>query len=364
MSEIRLEAVGVTIENVSLSFGATEVLKGINLNIEAGEFFTFLGPSGSGKSTLLRAIAGFGPAPGGKILIGDDDVIKLPPWKRNVGLVFQSYALWPHMTVHKNVAFGLEERKVAPKEITDRVNTVLGMVGLRDYADRHPSQLSGGQQQRVALARTIVVEPRVLLLDEPLSNLDANLRVQMRIDILELQRKLKLTTIFVTHDQEEANTMSDRIAVLNNGVTQQVGSPIDLYDKPANRFVADFLGTANFIDGHVEKKEGKSVFRSGDGTTFVIDDEGIKTGSGLTAMFRPQALSFGAPTEESPAGDAVLTGNVRHREFLGSLIRYSVQAGAHVILAEDSHQAGRQVFDIGDNVALNLDMNQVRILSS
>lgn len=363
MSEIRLEAVGVTIENVSLSFGATEVLKGINLKIEAGEFFTFLGPSGSGKSTLLRVIAGFGPAPGGKILIADDDVTDLPPWKRNVGLVFQSYALWPHMTVRKNVAFGLEERKVAPKEITDRVNAVLDMVGLKDYAERHPSQLSGGQQQRVALARTIVVEPRVLLLDEPLSNLDANLRVQMRLDILELQRKLELTTIFVTHDQEEANTMSDRIAVLNNGVTQQVDSPIELYDKPANRFVAGFLGTANFIDGGIEKKEGKTVFRSGDGTIFAINDDGIETGGGLTAMFRPQALSFSAAAGEIPAGGAVLTGQVRHREFLGSIIRYSIQAGAHMILAEDSHQAGRQAFGIGDDVALNLDVNQVRILT-
>lgn len=363
MSEIRLEAVGVAIENVSLSFGTTEVLKGINLNIEAGEFFTFLGPSGSGKSTLLRAIAGFGPAPGGKILIGDDDVTNLPPWKRNVGLVFQSYALWPHMTVRKNVAFGLEEHKVAPKEITDRVNAVLEMVGLKDYAERHPSQLSGGQQQRVALARTIVVEPRVLLLDEPLSNLDANLRVQVRLEILELQRKLKLTTIFVTHDQEEANTMSDRLAVLDNGVTQQVGSPIELYDKPANRFVADFLGTANFIDGCVEKAEGKTVFRSDDGIIFAIQDDGIQAGGGLTAMFRPQALSFGAEADEKPGG-AVLSGHVRHREFLGSLIRYSVQTGDHMILVEATHQAGHQVLDIGSEVALNLDIGQVRILSS
>jgi iron(III) transport system ATP-binding protein len=364
MSDIRLEAVGVTIENVSLSFGTTEVLKGINLNIEAGEFFTFLGPSGSGKSTLLRAIAGFGPAPGGKILIGDDDVINLPPWKRNVGMVFQSYALWPHMTVRKNVAFGLEERKVASKEIADRVNAVLDMVGLIDYSERYPSQLSGGQQQRVALARTIVVEPRVLLLDEPLSNLDANLRVQVRLEILELQRKLNLTTIFVTHDQEEANTMSDRIAVLNNGVAQQVGTPIDIYDKPANRFVAGFLGTANFIDGSVEKVEGKTLFRSGDGTNIAIYDDSIQAGDGLTAMFRPQALSFGAATDENSANGSVLTGHVRHREFLGSLIRYSVQTGEHMILAEDSHQAGHQVLDIGEAVTLNLDVDQVRILSS
>ena len=164
-------------------------------------------------------------------------------------MVFQSYALWPHMTVRKNVAFGLEERKIPARDIAGRVDGALDLVGLREFADRRPSQLSGGQQQRVALARTIVVEPRVLLLDEPLSNLDANLREQMRREILELQRELQLTTIFVTHDQEEANTISDRIAVLNDGIIQQVGSPMELYDNPANRFVADFLGTANLMDG-------------------------------------------------------------------------------------------------------------------
>ena len=244
MSIIREDNVSINIKNLSLSFGETKVLKGINLLIKPGEFFTFLGPSGSGKSTLLRAIAGFGPFPNGDIEIGKDNVTRMPPWNRNVGMVFQSYALWPHMTVRKNVSFGLEERKVNRKEIKDRVDEVLNLIGLIDLAERRPSQLSGGQQQRVALARTIVVKPRVLLLDEPLSNLDANLRVQMRRDILKLQKELKLTTIFVTHDQEEANTTSDRIAVLDQGIIQQVGSPIELYDKPINRFVANFLGTA------------------------------------------------------------------------------------------------------------------------
>ena len=188
-------------------------------------------------------------------------------------MVFQSYALWPHMTVRKNVAFGLEERKAPASEIRNRVDEALTLVGLLDLAERRPSQLSGGQQQRVALARTIVIEPRVLLLDEPLSNLDANLRIQMRRDILDLQRKLKLTTIFVTHDQEEANTTSDRIAVLDQGIIQQVGSPIKLYDEPVNRFVADFLGTANLINAHLETQDGAPLFDSKEGRT---------------AMFRPQ----------------------------------------------------------------------------
>ncbi len=347
MSDIRPDAVGVTIEDLSLSFGTTEVLKGVNLRIEPGEFFTFLGPSGSGKSTLLRAIAGFGPIPGGHIRIGDDDVTRLPPWTRNVGMVFQSYALWPHMTVRKNVAFGLEERKVPASEIRERVDEALTLVGLLDLAERRPSQLSGGQQQRVALARTIVVEPRVLLLDEPLSNLDANLRIQMRREILELQRKLELTTIFVTHDQEEANTTSDRIAVLDQGIVQQVGPPIELYDEPVNRFVADFLGTANLIEGALQTQDGKLLFEAKEGRM---------------AMFRPQDLTIQPLLVAGGSESTFLAGQVEHREFLGNLVRYTVLVGEHGILVDDSHQAGRPVFNVGDNVALVLAVDQVRFV--
>jgi len=355
-------AVGVSIRNLSLSFGKTEVLKGINLEIEPGELFTFLGPSGSGKSTLLRAIAGFGPVPGGHILIDGEDITRLPPWTRNVGMVFQSYALWPHMTVRKNVAFGLEERRVPAKEINGRVEAALDLVGLLDLAERRPSQLSGGQQQRVALARTIVVEPRVLLLDEPLSNLDANLRIQMRQEILELQRKLRLTTIFVTHDQEEANTISDRIAVLNEGITQQVGAPIDLYDEPVNRFVAHFLGTANLLDGRVEQ----GIFKADDGTSLPLPGNGRKEGP-ATAMVRPQDLIIRDKdaTEKGSRGKGgtTLSGQIRYREFLGSLTRYAVNVGDHVILVDDSHHAGHPVFDVGADVALDVDLKQVRILT-
>jgi iron(III) transport system ATP-binding protein len=348
MTEIRTEAVGVVIKDLSLSFGDTKVLKSIDLKIEPGEFFTFLGPSGSGKSTLLRAIAGFGPTPGGKIMIGDDDVTQLAPWTRNVGMVFQSYALWPHMTVRKNVAFGLEERKIPASKIIERVDNALNLVGLLDLAERRPSQLSGGQQQRVALARTIVIEPRILLLDEPLSNLDANLRIQMRRDILELQRKLKLTTIFVTHDQEEANSTSDRIAVLDQGIIQQVGSPIDLYDNPVNRFVADFLGTANLISTPLETADGGPLYTSGEGRT---------------AMFRPQDLTIQQPPGNTDSDAAILLGQVKHREFLGSLIRYNVSVTGHTLIVDDSHTAGRQAFAAGDNVALSLDINNIRILT-
>jgi len=346
---------GVSIEDVNLSFGDTHVLKGINLTIMPGEFFAFLGPSGSGKSTLLRAIAGFGPTPTGRILIGDDDVASLPPWKRNVGMVFQSYALWPHMTVAKNVAFGLEERKIPKAEIKARVMAALELVGLTEYADRRPSQLSGGQQQRVALARTVVIEPRVLLLDEPLSNLDANLRVQMRRELRELQQKLQLTTIFVTHDQEEANTTSDRLAVLNDGIIQQVGTPMDLYDNPANIFVANFLGTANILKGEIKKQGAESLFVSEHGTE--IPMTAAYTGPG-SIIFRPQNVALAS----AGSTDAGLNGTVREIEFLGNIIRYTIDVSGDEIVVDHSHRPSEQTFSIADAVGLSLSPDYVTAL--
>ena len=336
------QPVRLKIEDLHISFGKTKVLQGINLDIEPGEFFAFLGPSGSGKSTLLRAIAGFGPIPEGKILINDEEIASLPPWKRDVGMVFQNYALWPHLTVQKNVAFGLEERKIPKAEIAERVKEALDMVGLSHLAGRHPSQLSGGQQQRVALARTIVVRPRLLLLDEPLSNLDANLRVQMRTDIRNLQRRLGLTTIFVTHDQEEANTISDRMAVLDKGVIQQVGSPMDLYDYPTNRFVAHFLGTTNFIEGElVEKKDGGKVLHTKEGLEIVLDERTEGAGQGAI-VFRPQSVNV----HMTDLTEAVinLEGAIRSLEFLGSTVRYRVEIGKTVVLVDENHTRGTKIY--------------------
>jgi iron(III) transport system ATP-binding protein len=361
MTSIDNTAAGVDIESLNLSFDETHVLKGIDLSIEPGEFFAFLGPSGSGKSTLLRAIAGFGPTPEGRILIGGEEVAHLPPWKRNVGMVFQSYALWPHMTVRKNVAFGLEERKLPAREIVTRVDAALEMVGLLDLADRRPAQLSGGQQQRIALARTIVVEPRVLLLDEPLSNLDANLRVQMRRELRELQQKLQITTIFVTHDQEEANTTSDRMAVLNDGVIQQVGTPMELYDNPANLFVATFLGTANVLSGVVEDADGGAQFNAVDGARIPVDS--AERGS-RSLMFRPQNVTITAADASAEAGGVRLTGTVCHMEFLGSIIRYGVAVGADTVLVDDRHQQGAPVFAIDSRVSLLLPKDQLTVLQN
>ena len=289
---------------------------------------------------------------------------RLAPWQRSVGMVFQSYALWPHMTVRRNVAFGLEEQNVPASDIGTRVNAALKLVGLEELADRRPSQLSGGQQQRVALARTIVVEPRVLLLDEPLSNLDANLRVQMRREILDLQRKLGLTTIFVTHDQEEANTISDRIAVLDAGIIQQVGTPLELYDRPANRFVANFLGTANLMDGTVRKVRGKTVFSAPDGITIPVKDSGLKSGQDCTAMFRPQSVHISARSSRTSKGSAELSGTVEHFEFLGHLIRYAVRVGKHLLLVDETHRSGEATYGTGDNVVLSLGKGQMQILQA
>ncbi len=348
---------GVRLEDINLSFGKTHVLKGINLEIDPGEFFAFLGPSGCGKTTLLRLIAGFESAQSGRVMIGEQEVSHLPPWKRNLGMVFQSYALWPHMTVRKNVAFGLEERRLPRREINRRVDQALDLVGLLELSERRPNQLSGGQQQRVALARTIVIEPKVLLLDEPLSNLDAKLRVQMRLELRQLQRKLSLTTIFVTHDQEEANTTSDRIAVINDGVVQQIGSPIELYDNPANLFVAKFLGVANVIEGVLVEADGQVYFRSGD-ESVRVPINGPSAGS-TSIVFRPQNLTIRRQGETPLDGATRLDGTVDHIEFLGSIIRYRVKIGPHFVLVDKAHQRGADALPESTPVSVYLNQEQV-----
>lgn len=351
----QFQPVRLKIEDLHVSFGKTKVLQGINLDIEPGEFFAFLGPSGSGKSTLLRAIAGFGPNPQGRILIDDEDIASLAPWKRDVGMVFQNYALWPHLTVRKNVAFGLEERKIAKKEIAARVEEALDMVGLGHLANRHPSQLSGGQQQRVALARTIVIRPRILLLDEPLSNLDANLRVQMRTDIRKLQRRLGLTTIFVTHDQEEANTISDRMAVLDKGIIQQIGAPMELYDFPTNRFVAHFLGTTNIIEGEVIAEGGSKKLQAGKGLQLPLDE--TVTAPQGAVVFRPQTVLINPEHEPSPA--VQLEGTIESLEFLGATVRYGVKVGEVTVLADEEHQRGKKIYSETEQVNLVVPQEQI-----
>ena len=342
-----MTAAGIAIRGVDLSYGHTRVLRDVDLDIAPGEFFAFLGPSGCGKTTLLRLIAGFARADRGRVEVGGADITALPPWKRDVGMVFQSYALWPHMTVRRNVAFGLEERRLPRAEIERRVDAALERVGLAALADRRPSQLSGGQQQRVAVARTIAIEPKVLLLDEPLSNLDAKLRVQVRRELRDLQRRLGITTIFVTHDQEEANTICDRIAVMNEGAVQQVGTPMELYERPANLFVAGFLGSANVLDGR-RSADGR-VFETIGGARIPVP-EGQAIPQGAKLVFRPQdaILNTGAP------GDADLRGVVAHREFLGAMVRYAIRIGGEEIAVDAPFRAGDALLDIGALAGISL----------
>jgi iron(III) transport system ATP-binding protein len=357
-----MKKVAVECRHIGLSYGATEVLKDVTLKIEPGEFFALLGPSGSGKSTLLRLIAGFNRHDRGELLVDGRDITAVPPHARNIGMVFQSYALWPHLTVFDNVAFGLVERKLPRDEIRRRTTAALDLVGLSDYGARRPNQLSGGQQQRVALARTIVIEPQVLLLDEPLSNLDKQLRVTMRQELLALQRKLGITTIFVTHDQEEAMTTADRMAVLDAGIVQQVGTPAELYDFPANRFVATFVGTMNLIDGRVEA--------DGEAVDFVAETVGRlrlpqrdDLAPGPAAIsFRPHVVELQDTSAARDPARLWLEGVVDAAEFLGETTRYRVRAGALDLTADQAHLGGIRNFGAGSRVALGVPPAQMRCL--
>ena len=341
----------IEIKNINVSYGSNHVLKDVNLNIENKDFYTFLGPSGCGKTTLLRLVAGFEKSSSGELFIDGKEVSNLNPWERDVGMVFQNYALWPHMTVYKNICFGLEEKKVNKKEIDIRVDEVLELVDLKDLRNRYPYQLSGGQQQRVALARTLVVKPKVLLLDEPLSNLDAKLRVQMRKELLDLHTKIGITTIFVTHDQEEANSMSTNLAILNDGVVQQVGKPVDLYNNPANTFVANFLGTTNVISGTFKN----NIFTSNNG--LIIND--IPDNQNATSiLLRPQNLYF----ENFDTKLQNFTAKVINQEFLGNIIRYSIEVKNHLLTVDTLHEINKKIFSPNEDIKIYIDSSKIKAL--
>ena len=341
----------INIKNINVSYGKNHVLKNVSIDIKEKDFFTFLGPSGCGKTTLLRLIAGFEQSQSGELFIDGKEVSKLNPWERDVGLVFQNYALWPHMTVFKNISFGLEEKKVPKNEINDRVDEVLELVGMQELKHRYPYQLSGGQQQRVALARTIVVRPKVLLLDEPLSNLDAKLRNQMRIELLELHNKLQITTIFVTHDQEEANSISDNIAIFNEGIIQQVGAPIDLYNNPENLFVANFLGTINVLNGEIQNGSFKSV------NNFELKNVKSENKMKCSLLIRPQNISFIRRSDS----DQAFKGKIEGKEFLGNIIRYQVLLNDHLITIDNVHQGKEKIYSKNDNIEffINPEISQI-----
>ena len=359
-----MKSVGIEIKNIALSFGSTAVLKDITLSIQPGEFFALLGPSGSGKSTLLRLIAGFNQHQHGELLIDGKDVTGTQPWLRNVGMVFQNYALWPHMTVAQNVAFGLEARKLPSAEIRSKVASALELVDMGTLANRRPGQLSGGQQQRVAIARTLAIEPQVLLLDEPLSNLDAKLRTQTRQELVQLQRRLGITTIFVTHDQEEALTTCHRIAVMDQGIIQQVGTPMALFDFPANRFVAQFVGSVNLFAGRFITEGDHLRFDSPTLGMLTLPKGLEQQSTQMDLAFRPHAVRFVNEASEQLENNLALQGIVEDSEFLGEFLRYEVRVGQGRIKADIPHARGREPISTGSRVNMRVSADELRFVAA
>jgi iron(III) transport system ATP-binding protein len=325
----------IAVESVTKRFGALAAVSAVNLSIEEGEMFTLLGPSGCGKTTLLRLLAGFYTPDAGEIRFGDRVVNAVPPHERGIGMVFQNYALWPHMTVSENVSYGLKLRKVSASDMVERVEGVLAKVGLTGLGDRYPGQLSGGQQQRVALARALVLNPLMLLLDEPLSNLDAKIRVQVRAEIRKLQKELGITAVYVTHDQEEALAMSDRIAVFDLGKVRQVGSPKALYERPTTRFVADFIGINNLIEGTVRSIEGSRRSLRAEtalGDILGIHDEPLQPGDRCLICIRPENIAVNG---QSGGERNHFKGKIAFSAYLGNTLRYDVDLGGGITFKTD-----------------------------
>jgi len=327
---------GIVISGVSRIFGTVRAVDNVSLEVGEGEFFTLLGPSGCGKTTLLRMIAGFSELDGGEIRFGAERIDRLPAHVRDIGMVFQNYAVFPNLTVAGNVAYGLKARKVAAPETERRVEEALALVQLTGYGARWPHQLSGGQLQRVAIARALVIRPRVLLFDEPLSNLDARLRVSMRTEIRELQKSLGITAIYVTHDQEEAMSVSDRIALMNAGRLEQVGVPVDIYRHPVSRFAAEFMGTTNLVAARV-----------------------LGGGGDALVSLRPEALRFAS---DAPAEWPVLSGSVAHLELLGPLMRLDMRLADGTILKAAMLDAPDRQVQAGAAISLAYDPARLTVL--
>jgi iron(III) transport system ATP-binding protein len=347
------------IENLWKTYGDFAALRDVSLRIRKGEFVCFLGPSGCGKTTLLRAIAGLEPQTRGQIFQDGRDISNLPASKRDYGIVFQSYALFPNLTVARNVAFGLENNGRPKAEISKRVKELLELVGLADKADRYPAQLSGGQQQRIALARSIAINPGLLLLDEPLSALDAKVRVHLRHEIKELQRKLGVTTIMVTHDQEEALSMADRIVVMNHGVIEQIGTPTEIYRHPASLFVADFIGETNRIESHYKQGAvtlGRLVLNT--------VEPGLTDGQAVMVAIRPEDILPHAVGHEIVPKPNHLPVTISAQEFLGSSWRMhlrSAEVGETPLVANFSMNAVRRL-DLGEGSKLTVELPAERVL--
>jgi iron(III) transport system ATP-binding protein len=337
----------VRINDLKKRYGAFEALKGVSLDIPSGEFFTLLGPSGCGKTTLLRAIAGFHAQDAGTIHVGEESIGDKPAHLRDVGMVFQDYAVFPHLSVFDNVAFGLRQRRMSSAEIKTRVGDILDVVQLGPFAERMPHQLSGGQQQRVGLARALVIRPKVLLMDEPLSNLDAKLRLELRRDIRDLQREFDITTIYVTHDQEEALAVSDHVCVMYGGIAQQVATPWDIYSRPANLFVASFVGSNNKLPARA----------NGDGLTIAgvaaARPAGLPDGD-FVATIRPEKVALGLGDGPDRPGTIRLAGTVRHAMFIGRELEVSLDCDGTVVDVLVKPDAGKVALKPGDRAEARL----------
>jgi len=336
--------------------GTVVAVDGVSLEVEDGSLVTLLGPSGCGKTTVLRMIAGFETPTGGEVYIGDERITTVPPNKRRTSMVFQGYGLFPHMQVYDNIGYGLRIRKVSAAEIRDRVFSMLELVGLKGTEARLPSQLSGGQQQRVALARALITEPRVLLFDEPLSNLDAKLRVQMRQEIRRLQQRLRITSVYVTHDQDEAMTLSDQIVVMHQGRVEQVGTAPEIYNRPRTLFVADFIGKGNFLAGTVRAVDGdRAEVEIAEGGVRA-PAEGFRAGESVWLLLRPEAIGLG------PAGTGRWQGRVAAATYLGSEIFYEVTVGTQNLLVKVGHPHGAIALTQGDPVGVIFDEGSLHLV--
>ena len=351
------------VRNVKKVFGNFTALEDITFDVEKGEFFTLLGPSGCGKTTMLRCIAGFLTPEDGQIFVNGTEILEIPPHKRDIGFVFQRYALFPTMTVFKNVAFGLEMRKIPKDEIRTRVDEVLETVALQGLKHRKIRQLSGGQQQRVALARAMAIKPRLLLLDEPLSNLDAKLRIEMRSEIRSIQQELKITAIYVTHDQEEAFSLSDRILILDKGIIQQIGTGSDIYYSPKNEFVANFIGKSNFIPLEVAHRTDDFIIcRWGESELRIPHSEWTKNRETVNISIRPEHMVINPEEKE---GLNIIEGRVAEVQFLGALVRYFVDSRGTTFQAERhgmSHRRLHEILTKGDTVYLGFSPEDCTIL--
>ena len=348
------------IESLQKSFGTNAVVRDFDLAVAQGEFISFLGPSGCGKTTTLRMVAGFEHPDSGRIAIGGKDVTGLRANQRNIGMVFQSYALFPNMTVAENVAYGLKIARRPKDEIRQRVTEMLGLIKLPGMGDRYPHQLSGGQQQRVALARALSVNPQVLLLDEPLSALDAKIRISLREEIRAVQRKLGITTIYVTHDQEEALSISDRIVVMSEGRIEQVGTPFEIYNRPRTRFVASFVGTLNILQGRVLDGAAGRVAIDGQEIRVACGLDGAAAGATRAFALRPEAVTLGA----AGSGGNTLRGTIEQVSFLGSVVRIRVKTGESGILLDTFNDPKAAPPKFGRIVEINFGEEDLLVLDS